>query len=377
MQIFSRYFFQLLIFFSFLTITFSQSKIISQENLFSPNKVNFTSSNLPIVVINTNGKEIVDENRIIAEMGIIFNESNNRNYLSDDFNNFDGKITIELRGSSSMAYPKKQYRLETIDSIGENLNVSLCGLPKENDWILNGPYNDKTLIRNFISYGLSNKLGRYASRTVFCELILNDEFQGLYILLETVKRDKNRVNIAELTNLENEGDELTGGYIIKIDKMDGENFDFWYSQYGTPYQFHYPKPDEITQAQKDYIKKYLNDFENIMFYNSENYSDFIDVDSFIDHFIINEFCKNVDAYRLSSYLYKDQDIKNAKLFAGPIWDFNLTFGDAWNEEDLYRSDGWQVNYSFVYPYDGFRVPFWWNKLFDDKYFQEKLSQRWY
>ncbi|MBK7106527.1 MAG: CotH kinase family protein [Ignavibacteriae bacterium] len=369
MIIFSITFHRLPIVIFLIIISLLNSDFFAQEN--------FTSSNLPIFVINTNGKAIVDENRITAELGIIFNELNNRNYLTEEFNNYNSEITIELRGSSSMEYPKKQYRFETVDSINENLNVSLCGLPKENDWILNGPYNDKTLIHNFLAYGLSNKLGRYASRTVFCELILNNEYQGLYILLETVKRDKNRINISQLTNIENEGDELTGGYIVKIDKMDGENIDFWYSKYGTPFQYHYPKPDEITQSQKDYIQNYLNDFEELMFNNNDNYDDFIEVDSFIDHFIINEFCKNVDAYRLSSYLYKDKDSKNAKLVAGPIWDFNLTFGDAWNEEDMFRADGWQVNYSLVNPYDGFRVPFWWNKLFADELFREKLSKRWY
>ena len=331
----------------------------------------FEYSNLPLFFINTNGQEIVDEYRIDADMGVIYNDSGKVNYLADSLNNYNGKITIELRGSSSIAYPKKQFRIETVDSTGENLNVKLCGLPKENDWILNGPYNDKTLLRNAISYGLSNKIGRYASRVIFVELFLNNEYQGVYLLLETVKRDKHRVNIAENLN------DISGGYIVKIDKMDGENYDMWYSNYGTPYQYHYPKANEITANQKSYIQNYFNDFEELMFTHPENYKNFIDDGSFVDHLILGEFTKNVDAFRLSSYLYKDRDSINGKLFAGPIWDYNLTFGDAWNEEDMFRADGWQVNYTIDHPYDGFRVPFWWNKLFENQEFKEKFTRRWY
>ncbi len=135
--------------------------------------VNFESSNLPIVVINTHGQTIPDEYRIIADMGIIYNGPGQRNHVNDPFNNYDGKISIELRGSSSQMFPKKQYALETEDAQGENLNVSLLGLPEENDWILNGPYSDKSLIRNVLIYRLARDLGNYASRTRFCELVLN------------------------------------------------------------------------------------------------------------------------------------------------------------------------------------------------------------
>jgi hypothetical protein len=355
--------------------------VLPLNSLVQPQKlmksaVDFTSSNLPIVIINTNGQAIIDENRIVAQMGIIFNEQGNRNYITDSLNNYNGRIEIELRGSTSIAYSKKQYRLETQDSLGENNNVSLCGLPKENDWILNGPYHDKTLIRNVLSYGLSNKMGRYASRTVFCELVLNNEHQGLYVLMETVKRDKNRIKVSELSDTSS-GINLTGGYIVKIDKMDGETIGYWQSKYGTLYQYHYPKPDEITSAQKIYIQYFMNDFEDEMNLVNPDYTKLIDLDSFVDHFIINELCKNVDAYRLSAYLCKDRDTKNNKLFAGPIWDFNLTFGDAWNEEDVGIAEGWQVNYSKVHPDDIFKVPFWWLKLSSSQLFKEKLSQRWY
>ena len=191
---------------------FSQKSLIQISN-----KIYFTSSNLPIVIINTGGKIIVDEERITAHMGIIDNEEDQLNNLNDPLNGYDGQIAIELRGSATMGYPKKSYRFETQDADGENNNVSLLGMPKENDWILYGPYDDQSLIRNVLAYGLSNDMGRYASRTRFCELVIDEDYRGLYILLEKTKRDKNRVNIKKMDANDSAGDSLTGGYIIKID----------------------------------------------------------------------------------------------------------------------------------------------------------------
>ena len=93
--------------------------------------------------------------------------------MDDSFNGYDGQISIEIRGSSSQMFPKKQYALETQDIDGENLNVSILGMPAENDWILYAPYSDKSLLRNFLVYELARNMGRYASRTRFCELVIN------------------------------------------------------------------------------------------------------------------------------------------------------------------------------------------------------------
>ncbi|MCB9219640.1 MAG: CotH kinase family protein [Ignavibacteriales bacterium] len=371
--------FRQILFNSFLIIIF-----FYLENAFSQNKisnVNIASSNLPLVFINTDGQTIKDQERITAQMGIIDNGNGVRNNISDEFNNYNGLIAIELRGSSSSAYPKPQYRIETQDSLGDNLNVSLCGLPTENDWILYGPYNDKSLLRNVLSYKLSNQLGRYASRTVYCELFVNYEYLGIYVLMEKIKRDNDRVDISKLTELDNSGDELTGGYLVKIDRIEWNSVGYWYSNFGTPYQHEYPKDDEITPQQKEYIINYFNDFEQLM--NSDNYNDpetgyrnVIDIDSFVDHFLLNEFCKNVDAYRLSAYMYKDKDSVNNKLIAGPIWDFNLTFGDAWITGEIGFSDGWQIDYSVLHPDDPFKVPFWWKKLLKDNEFSSKVKTRW-
>ena len=156
--------------------------------------VDFSSSNLPIVIINTNGKSIMEDERIVAEMGIIWNDNDERNYVTDLPNNYAGRIEIELHGKSSLSFPKKSFRIETQDSIGENKNISLLGMPKENDWILYAPYSDKTMMRNALSYTLSGEISGYAPRVRYCELILNDAYHGVYVLTEKIKRDKNRVD---------------------------------------------------------------------------------------------------------------------------------------------------------------------------------------
>ena len=369
--------------FVFISFTFIKAQIES---------VTFNSSNLPIFVINTHGQRIPDEPKIEVDLGIIYNGEGIRNKITDPFNEFNGKIAIEIRGSSSQMFPKKQYGFETIDSTGEDKDVSLLGFPAESDWILYAPYSDKSLIRNVLAYKLANNIGRYASRSRLCELVLNDEYMGVYVLLEKIKRNKDRVDISKLTEADTTGDNLTGGYILKIDKKDGGYNSGWYSDY-RPYsnawqtiyiQYHYPKPESILDVQKKYIKSIVDSFETTM--NSPEFADtlkgytsFIDVESFVDYFILSELSRNVDAFRLSFFFYKDKNSKDKKIKAGPLWDLNLGFGNS----DYYNAsstEGWQINYLTTDPTflqsDYYQVPFWWKKLFSDKEFKNKIKLRW-
>ena len=143
----------------------------------------FSFSHLPIIVVNTSGQEIPNENKITAHMGIIDNGPGETNYLSDPYNHYDGFIGIEIRGSSTTWFPKKQFAVETRDSLGENNNISLFGMPEENDWIFNAPYTDKSLMRNVIIYKMARDAGRYASRTHYFELVINGDYKGLYLSL--------------------------------------------------------------------------------------------------------------------------------------------------------------------------------------------------
>jgi hypothetical protein len=343
----------------------------------------FNESNLPIVVIETNGQEILDDPRIIAHMGIIDNGTG-INHINDPLNGYDGQISIEIRGSSSQMFPKKQYALETQDIDGENLNVSILGMPEENDWILHAPYSDKSLLRNFLAYELARDMGHYSSRTRFCELVINGDYKGLYIFMEKIKRDNNRVDISKLNPDETTGDDLTGGYIVKVDKWDGENNEGWWSDSPLPgfdgvwYQYHYPEPDDIVDEQKDYINNYITDFELLIASESYNdpdagYYDQVNLESFIDVSLMSEISKNVDAYRLSAYMYKDKDSEDGRLTMGPIWDYNLAFGNA----DYYAGwdpMGWQMDADLGEDY--FQIPFWWYRIWDDETFRNAFNQRW-
>jgi hypothetical protein len=339
----------------------------------------FSSSNLPIILIDTEKKTIQDSARIPARMEVKYNADGSRNSI-DQADDFSGRISIEIRGSSSAWFDKKSYGFETQDENGDNLNVPLLGLPAENDWILYGPYSDKSLLRNAITFYLAKKMGGYASRFTYCELVINGEYQGLYILMEKIKRDKNRVDIAELTPEVTEGEDLTGGYIIKVDKLEG-NFRGWTSPANPSFggaspiffQYVYPKHEIITPVQEQYIQKYILDFENAL--NSTNFRDsekgylpFVDELSFVDMFIINELTKNIDCYRFSTFMYKD---KNGPLTMGPIWDYNLGYGNVdYGSERAMYTDGWMYNES------GGRM-YWWLRMMQNYKFKILLSDRWF
>jgi len=341
----------------------------------------FTASNLPIVVINTNSQTILDDPRIVCDMGIIDNGFGTINLISDPFNDYNGKISIEYRGSSSQSFPKKPYALETQDLIGNNNNVSLLGMPVENDWILYAPYSDKALMRNFLTFDLGRKMGHYAPRTVYCELVINGDYKGIYILMEKIKRDNDRVDIAKLDADDLAGDSLTGGYIIKVDKYTGTGGVDWLSDFpniggGSLYiQYHYPQATALQPQQLNYIEQYVDSFEYAL--NGPNFTDtsigyakYIDVNSFIDFYIINELSKNIDGYRLSTYMHKDKESKGGKLTMGPFWDFNLAFGNA-NYCSGGITSGWEVNGGC-----GDSNPFWFERLLDDTLYQNKLKCRW-
>jgi hypothetical protein len=346
---------------------------------FHANAQNFTDSNLPIVIINTDLDpvtglpiEIPDEPKILASMKIIKHADGSRNYLTDaattSLLNYNGRIAIEIRGSSSQTLPKKPYGLTTLMANNTtNNNVSLLGMPAQNDWILNAIAFDKTLIRDYLCYNLSRQMGNYASRTEYCEVVVNGDYKGLYILQEKIKADANRVNILKMITTDNTFPNVTGGYITKADKQTGGDPIAWTME-ETNFIHDLPKPTEITTQQDAYIH---GEFDRLaaQVYNSslqDGYTSVIDVPSFVDFMLVNELGSNSDVYQSSTFFHKD---RNGKLRAGPVWDMNLTFGSTFTTHSNYNV--WQFA-------NGNRVgPEFWFSLYDNGSFWCYFTKRWH
>lgn len=359
----------------------------TETTYFEP-AIKGTGTALPLLIIDTKGKTILDEPKIASKLTIILDSK----ILLQSF------IGIELRGSTSQEFfDKKSFGFETQDSIGKGVDIEMLGFPPEEDFILYGPFIDKTLVRNVFAYELSNLMGQYASRTKFVEVQINATYLGIYVLMEKIKRDKNRVNINNLKPDENDGDDVTGGYIIKFDKTTGDGVGYtesisFRSNYSTAggllqkppygirtnqenyYIYDEPKPEEITPSQKAYIQGFINTMESSISQapttgTQRDYLNYIDLESFVNCIIVNEVCGNVDAYRLSSYMSKD---RNGKLKFGPVWDFNIAFGI----EDRSRVDRWIYDYNSYVPGDYWLVHFWWKKLMSDPVVKSAVKAKW-
>lgn len=227
-------------------------------------------------------------------------------------------------------------------------------------------------------------MGRYAPRTQYVELVINNQYQGVYMLTEKIKRDKNRVSVTKMLPTDIAGDAVTGGYIFKVDKTTGSGGGGWTSNYVSSngsssiyFQYEYPNDVDILPQQSDYIKKYVDSFETAL--KAPDFDDpltgyrkYISEPSLIKYFILNELSRNVDGYRLSTYLYKDRNSKGGKLRIGPPWDYDI----AWHNADYCDGSsitGWAYEFANVCPGDGFQIPFWWKRLLEDPVFANNLK----
>jgi len=375
------------------SIAYLSMGIIDTSNDYRPTPAWFNDpliekSNLPLFIIETMGQNIPDDPKITSWLKVIDNGPGLLNSYFDDATDYDSYIGIELRGQSSQYFfPKKSFSFETRDYLSEGINVSLLGLPAEEDWVLYAPYSDKTMLRNAITYQLGRSMGSWQPGIKFCEVYLNGSYQGVYLLIEKIKRDVNRVDIAKLNPAEISGDDLTGGYIVKVDKIDDLASNEYFYTYPTnryydaryyAFTYVYPDFDEIVTQQKSYLYNYLVSLENTLngssFKDPENgYSKYIDVVSFVDFQIMNELSNNVDGYRYSTFFYKKKDSDGGKLFAGPLWDFNLGYGNVDYSALNLATDQWLYqNYGSNESYP----MHWWARLMEDPGYRQTLYNRW-
>ncbi len=347
----------------------------------------FESSNLPVIIISTNNVPIPDEPKIPGTMKIIDNGPGQINYITDPGNVYDGNIGIEIRGSYSATLPQKPYAIETRDASQNDLKVSLFGFPEESDWVLLANYNDKVFMRNVLAFKLFSEMGHYASRTRFAEVMVNGVYQGIYVFGEKIKRDAGRVNIAKLNPDENSGEPLTGGYIFKTDYW--TSFDSWKSPYhpiGHPnfdvhYVYYYPQPEDISEQQRTYIKDYVTAYESRLYDpfvhdSSAGYYQYMNTQSFIDYFIVNELSRNNDGFKKSFYFFKNRDGIDKRINCGPVWDFDWAWKNISGCSIFSNTNGsgWAYNVNECNP--DVRSPGWHIRLLQDAMFANELHCRW-
>ena len=346
-------------------------------------------SDVPIMVIDTFGSAVPGTTSITRAgtvTSLIEPDVGGRASILDEAG-FTGSAGIRVRGSSSarIDWLKKNYSLEIWDSSGNDLNVPLGGLPAESDWVLNASFLDRSLIRENLVFELGNQLGHYATRTRYVEVFLNtdggsvdeDDYVGVYFIEERVKRDNDRVDIASLAPGDRTEPDVTGGYIVKKDRLDPGDAGFALDEGGV-LAFVYPKEEDITPEQSEYITGYFADFEAALSGpNSADpdlgYANFIDVDSWIDYHVVSELAYNIDAFWLSTYLHKDRE---GKLAMGPLWDFDRSLGNT-TQSGGSTPDGWIGEVLDGTPgFDGYTRYPWWPHLFDDPDFEQTWIDRW-
>lgn len=321
-------------------------------------------------------------------MGIIWNGPGNRNYMTDPHNNYDGKIGIEIRGNYSASLPQKPYTMRLQDPFGNQVDSSIIGMPAEHDWLLIANYNDKSFARNVIPYQVFDEIGHYAPRRKLVDVVINDEYKGIYLLTEKIKKDNHRVDVADLYPWEIGYPDVTGGYILKFDYWNSTNsWQLNYSPIDHPtYTVHmvyvYPKPDVIVAPQQGYIQNYIDQFETALY--GPNFADpingfrkYISVRSWLDYFIVNEVARNGDGFKKSYYFNKEKDPTTGvfgKLKAGPVWDFDWAWKDMW--DCMYNTtDGSNWAYLVNDCNPDVKSPGWYVRMFQDTVFQNEMRCR--
>ena len=347
---------------------------------------------LPIVFIDTKG-ECLDQNvteKIPATMKVLDGATNN---VADSAKGTRYDIGIKVRGQSSAKFPKPGYSIEVRDEKGEGMDVSLFGLPPADDWVLHGPYVDKSMMRNALAHWLFRQAGHYSPRTRHFDLYINGVYRGVYVLIEKIKRGKYRVNVSKLKETDISGDDVTGGYIWAFDKtgtntggmgMEDINKEGFSTADGLNVIMHYPKKENLQTQQQAYLKKYLEDLENL-FKNGKNgsgYENYVDMTSALDYVLHEEVTNNSDSYWCSFFLHKPKDSKGGKVTLGPAWDFNLAMSNGGGMGST-STDGWQIENpqkqgqgGMMMMGGGLKAPNWLIGMWKDSHYQSELKKRW-
>lgn len=334
-------------------------------------------SPLPVIWIETGGKPIVEGTKIAGRIKVIQDHDGTHNDIEEAPVAFDSAMGIEIRGNFTATFPKLSYSVELRDETGIDVERPLLGMPPGSDWVLYACYLDKTCFRNALAYELGQNLGRWNPRYRFVEVYIDGKYEGLYNVVERIRRDKWRVNIPKPAPDAKAGD-VSGGYIFRHEGAGAGQDRDWRSKQGVVWTYHYPRYDEITAAQKKYLQDHVDRFESMMKGNDWNhpnagYRSWIDVESWVDHVLVQELSKNWDGYVRSVYFYKTPQSQGGLLFASPLWDFDMAFGNvtpgaSHDVEGFAHDRRGRVGFE--------AVPFFFLKLWSDDDFQRAVRCRW-
>ena len=309
---------------------------------------------VPVVYIDTEGQAPIasKDEYVNGQITIIANGRGEENVSK-------ANLEIRGRGNTTWQMPKKPYRFRFSE------RTEVLGMPEHKVWILLANFSDKTLLRNHTAFQLSQRFGlAYTPRSQFVDLWLNGAFQGNYQLTEQIKIDENRLNIDELKADDISNDKITGGYLLEIDGRRDEDASFQTTQ---GVRFVIKSPDEDVPEQTAYIQQYVQAAEDALFADNftdaqQGYAQYLDTESFVDWYLLNELTKNTDAkFGNSVYVHKP---RGGKLTMGPVWDYDIGMGNVDYSPGEF-TEGWYI-----------REASWIKRLFEDPAFAQRVTVRW-
>jgi len=383
---------------AFLSVIVAQLQFAAGGGEFVTNRAVYLATQAPVgipTILIEADREITNRVRINARITIFTNGAENT-LISGTMVALQENAAVGLRGTGSSWFKKKPYRIEFQDEAGNDKKVGLLGLAPESDWILLASYTDRTFMRDVLGYELWRQMGHWAPQWRYVELFIRTNgwglsaaspedrpspcqfpertiengYLGLYVLVETVKRGKDRLDIRRLKPDHDDEPRITGGYILKRDRNKPHEGGITTGT-GIRLTLEEPKERDITAAQKHWLTVFLNDFERALF--AKNFTDptngyrrFIDTSSFIDYHWMIEGAKNVDGHWFSQYFHKDRE---GLLKAGPVWDSDMAFGNLRYRRSQ-ETNGWRSEHVNGNYYA------WYGRMFEDEEFLQQYVDRW-
>ncbi len=335
---------------------------------------------LPVLRVDVGGQPVMKDIDVIGTIQLFEDHAGTLEDLDVATPTLSTRVAFQGRGNFTWTLPKKGYAFELQDAAGMDLETPILGLPAGSDFALYACYTDKTCMRNALVFALGQEFGVWHPRARFVELILDGQYHGLYMLWERVRRDETRCDVDKPAKTMTDGD-ITGGYILRHEgggkgqeTIDGVPYDRdWAAASGRIYTYHYPDVDKLSPEQTTHIHDRIDAFESAIQTDPADHAAWIDVQSWVDHGILEELTNNWDGYVHSVYMVQASAADGGLLHMGPLWDFDLAFANGNVTGYNCATDNWSHQNVRPFPDD---VPSYWLALYADPEFQRAFKCRW-